>query len=483
MSPGFGGPRRVFFTCWLIYTVFWTPYIIREHFPAITLAEYGTLDVASYRGWTEDIFPGPAGRVLINNNPGASLTGAIPLILLRPVLARLDAWNRSQPRIPVPPNDGDLFWRTLGEGRALYFLAVAFLTVALVMAPATAGTAAYLCARIFEAGVAPASAAAAGLLYGIGTPVLFRTGHLNHNLLAGNAGFFALLLVWDPRRRPLTAIRAVGAGLLAGYSVLCDYSGLVILGVTAWYVWLRSADAGDRSRRLMTAFAAGVVPFALAAALYQLWAFGSPFLPAQHYMPPTAPTVMGYRGFDWPSPTLAWANFFDPRYGLFAYCPALLLGLAAPFSRGMRHHLPVRETWILFTYFLLFVVFCAANRYSWLQHLTGFRYLVPIVPALAVLTFAAAQVLPSGVRWGLGAVACLQSLVLTGVHENDLREVVGVLASRRGELFWMIRLRQADSPWNVPALLLWLLLFLTLTLIWAPWLRRTAALKAAPGEA
>ena len=24
-------PWRVFFTCWITYTVFWTPYIVREH--------------------------------------------------------------------------------------------------------------------------------------------------------------------------------------------------------------------------------------------------------------------------------------------------------------------------------------------------------------------------------------------------------------------------------------------------------------------
>jgi hypothetical protein len=37
--------------------------------------------------WTEDIFSGPRGGAYINNNPGASLTGAVPLLLLRPILA------------------------------------------------------------------------------------------------------------------------------------------------------------------------------------------------------------------------------------------------------------------------------------------------------------------------------------------------------------------------------------------------------------
>src|SRR5258708_18148809 len=135
---------RVFFTCWLVYTVFWTPYIVREHFPALAMVEQGSMNVQRYLGWTEDIFQGPREGAYINNNPGASLVGAIPLVLLQPFLARVDRWNQQRPRSVPPKNDGELFWRTKKEGREFYFLLAAFLTVALVMAPATAGTAAYL---------------------------------------------------------------------------------------------------------------------------------------------------------------------------------------------------------------------------------------------------------------------------------------------------------------------------------------------------
>ena len=43
---------RVFLTCWLVYTAFWMPFIVREHFPAVTLAERGSLNVESYLGWS-----------------------------------------------------------------------------------------------------------------------------------------------------------------------------------------------------------------------------------------------------------------------------------------------------------------------------------------------------------------------------------------------------------------------------------------------
>ena len=163
---------QVFLVCWLVYTLFWTPYIVREHFPAIALAEQGTLNVERYFGWSDDIFRGPHGGAYINNNPGASLVGAIPLILLRPWLLRVDAWNREHPQPDRKTTDSGVFQRSVNEGRAIYFLLVCFLTVALVMAPATAGTAAYLCSRARQAGVSPACAAMVAALYGLGTPVL-----------------------------------------------------------------------------------------------------------------------------------------------------------------------------------------------------------------------------------------------------------------------------------------------------------------------
>ncbi|MDP9171772.1 MAG: hypothetical protein M3N54_14240 [Acidobacteriota bacterium] len=469
---------RVFLTCWLVYAFFWTPFIVREHFPALALAERGSLNVERYFGWTEDIFRGSNGGAYINNNPGASLTGAIPLLLFKPLLARVDAWNQTLPR-PGEADEGEMFQRTLQEGRGIYFLLVAFLTSALIMGPATAATAGYLCSRLIQSGVPGSSATLCALVYGLGTPVLFRIGHLNHNLLVGNAGFLALLLLWDPEDRLLTALRAMLAGLLAGYSVLCDYSGVVVVAITALYVWLRSSQQTGRARfRILAAFAAGLAPAFAALALYQAWAFGSLYRPSQHYMAPTAPTSHGYRGFDWPSPSLAWANFFDPRFGLFLWCPALILAFWAPFQRSARYRLPRRETWVILTYFSLFVLFCAANQYSWLQPSTGFRYLVPIVGPMAVLAIQASQSLGKQLRRMLALLTCVQAMVVAAAQKNDVRLSLGTLWGRRFEMLWMIRLAKAGVPasqwWSLSA---FVLLTVLLVLLWYPSLRQRHAIK------
>jgi hypothetical protein len=163
-------------------------------------------------------------------------------------------------------------------------------------------------------------------------------------------------------------------------------------------------------------------------------------------MIPTAPTSHGYRGFAWPSPALAWANFVDPRFGLFAYCPVLLLAFGAPFASRVRYPVPAPESRVLWIYFLLFALFCAANRYSWLQPSTGFRYLVPVVPALVLLSAQTAQMLPRVVRRALTGLAFAQSLIVAAAHENDIRESLISLWRRHFELFWMVRVRDAGAP-------------------------------------
>ena len=479
-------PARVFFTCWITYTVFWTPYIVREHFPAITLADSGTLNVQRFLGYTGDIFPGSPDRAFINNNPGASITGAVPLFVLSPVLAQVKAWNLRQPRQPVPPNDGEFFWRTVSEDLQDYFLLVAFLTVALVMAPVTAGTAAFFCARLQAFGISAANAAGVSLLYALATPMFFRAALLNHNMLVANAAFLAFLILWDPANRPLRISTAALAGLLSGYCLLCDWSGVVVLAATSTYCLLRSAR--PRSTKLdsnqplrfqlepLLAYAAGAAVCIVTLAVYQRWAFGSPVLPSQHYMPPTSPTSHGYRGFDWPSPALIWANFFDPRFGLFAYCPFLMLGLAAPFIPSSRRLIPTRELWILSTYIVLFVLFCAANQYSWLQPSTGFRYLIPVVPPLAILSIEVARHFPRPIKWLFAASASAQSLVLAAAHVNDIRLAISTLVERNGQFFWIIRLRDAGLPVNWSYTLgAWMIPILAALYIWTPqtWLPRS----------
>jgi hypothetical protein len=334
------------------------------------------------------------------------------------------------------------------------------------MAPTTAGMIAYLCKCLGKAGVAPLSGATVALLIGLGTPIWFRAAHLNHNLLVCNAGFIALLLLWEaPPRFTRTAI----AGALSGFALLCDYSGVVVIATAGAYALLRTKRENRASGAV--AFCAGLAPMILALLIYQQWAFGSFYHPSQHFMTPTAPTAHGYRGIDWPSPALAWANFFDPRFGLLAYCPLLALSAAAPFVRG-RVRVPPLETAVLFGYFVLFVLFCAANQYSWLQPSTGFRYLVPVVPGLALLAIQAVQAFPVWVKWVFASAALAQSAIMAAGHQSTFARNVQWLWRNNLELPWMFRM------WDLGAPVTWMwvaatfsLLAAMLAIVWRPVLR------------
>ncbi len=435
---------RLFVTCWLIYAVHWAPFMIREQFPAITLATEGTLNVERFVGWSADIFPGPGGGAFINNNPGASIAGAIPLFVARPLLNAVERWNdalpssihRSQHASDFPAS------QAVRARREFYIMTVAFLTVAGLMAPVSALTVTLLGWTLWSAGVPKNRAIGVALLYGFATPVFQRTGYLNHNLLVGHAGLIAALLLWDRARARLTLGRAIAAGALCGFAVLCDYSGVIVIAIGGLYTWLRTGDESaplGRRFRVAACYGAGAIPMLLTLAVYQWWAFGHSALPSQQFMPAIEQTSRGYRGVDWPSFELAWMNFFDPRFGLFAVCPILALSFVAPWVRGGACRLPTRETGLAFLFFAGFTLFCAANQYSSLQWTTGIRYLVPAIPGLLLLSSQVLQVLPSPVRWTLIPAAMAMSWMPALTHEAWPALVAGAGAF---ELSWVHRLAE-----------------------------------------
>lgn len=416
-----GVALRLWVLCWVVYAVHWAPFLIREHLPAITLAEDGTLDVSRFRQWSEDVFETPSGRVVINNNPGASILAAVPLFLARPALEAAVAWNRRQPRPTVQPTlDSPLYRAAVAQRTEWYYLLICFVTAAGLMAPLSAATVVVMYRVLRGAGADSRSSALLALAYGFGTPIFLRTGYLNHNLLVGHAGFVGLWLLWNGGERHLSGGRAMLAGALGGLALLADYSGLLVIGGLGLYTWLRSGDDQARRTRLRTllAFAVGMLPGVLALAAYQLENFGSPLLPSQQFMPPIAQTAQGYRGFDWPSPALAWKNFFDVRFGLFVYCPLLLLSLVAPWLPRSRTLIGRRERLVLWTFVGAFVLFCAANRYSALQWNTGVRYLVPVIPPLFLLTVSMLATLPRRVAAVLLGVSVLENWLVALTHAN-----------------------------------------------------------------
>lgn len=416
---------RIFATVWLVYALHFASNVVRETYLAVSLGDSLSLRVDPYEGLHPDLFEIEGRGVYINNNPGASLLGAVPYAVARPFIAGLFSLR---PELARPkrggayedprPNRRDFFQEARARGLDIKLgLAAASMQVGL-MAPLGAASAVliylFLCARLRN----PRHALWLALLFAFGTPMFFRSAFLNQNAIVAHATLFAFVAMADGGRcvgRPLRrTARWSLAGALAGFGILCDYSAAPLalaFGIwVAWDGWQAAVHDGEAEggvhvepRGGPLGAAGALVRFGLGAAVplslllaYQWAAFGHPLFPAQRYMPDTPLSVRGWNGMTLPGAELLWGNLFDPRYGLFAFCPMLIVALAAPFVR--RPGGPSRsELAMIFGASLGLYLFSSSVQFAALQFNTGVRYLVPAVPLLFLALVPVLRALPF---WG-----------------------------------------------------------------------------------
>lgn len=411
-DPGRGSSRstawRIFVTVWLVYGLHFASNVVRETYLAVSLGDSLSLRVDPYEGLHPDLFRIEGRGVFINNNPGASMLGAVPYALARPAIAIL---FRLRPELARPkqggeyddprPNRRAFFEEARARGLDVKLgLAAASLQVGL-MAPLGAASAVlvylFLCGRLRD----PRAAKWLALLYAFATPMFFRSAFLNQNAIVATATLCAFVMLAEAgpplgARLSPNARRAL-AGALAGFAVLCDYSAAPLaLALGIWVGWQGLEGAGPEREggeeaatargpggalRALASFGVGAAgPIALLLG-YQWIAFGHPLFPAQRYMPDTPLSVRGWNGITPPSLELLVGNLFDPRYGLFAFCPMLVAAFAAPFVR--RPDGPTRsELGLVFGATLGLYLFASSIQFAALQFNTGVRYLVPAVPLL-----------------------------------------------------------------------------------------------------
>ena len=168
----------------------------------------------------------------IGNNPGASMLAAIPYALARPVIdpivkqtqqKRAAAGLTEPPSLQFTPAHGP---RILQRGMAarldIKFGLAAFVMHALCMAPVSALGAVvmfFLLRRIFQS---DKMALWLSLFYAFGTPVFFRTGYLNQNMMLGHFTFMGFVTMWNlgGSDRWSTRTRFFLGGLAGGTALL-----------------------------------------------------------------------------------------------------------------------------------------------------------------------------------------------------------------------------------------------------------------------
>ncbi len=207
---------RLFLTLWLVYLVHWSPFVVRELYLVISLAERGTVRVDPYVDLHPDLFTIEGRGSFLGNNPGAAFLAAAPYWLALPVI------DRVAPVRPLPPEEHHSlgegyneerinrlkFYRRAREMGILMRLAVgALLTSAFFMAPLTALGAVAMLRLLWRMGFTRGAALWMAVLFGLGTPVFLRAGTLSLNLLVALFTLFAFVLLWRPEEElPATAV-------------------------------------------------------------------------------------------------------------------------------------------------------------------------------------------------------------------------------------------------------------------------------------
>jgi hypothetical protein len=388
---------RLFLTCWIVYGIHFATDVVREHYPAVALGDDFTFRLDPYGGLHPDLFETPGRGWHIGNNPGISMLAAIPYAAARPVIDplvdRVQAGREARGDTVPPEFDSPrsrspgFFNEAYRRGLDVKLGLAALVTHTFFMAPASALGVLFVFFALRWAVRSDRDAFWLAVIYAFATPVFFRTGFLNHNLMLGHIALAGFYGVWNPGRSawPSERMRTFLAGVAGGTAMLFDYSGVIfLLGIFAYVLVRKYRDEGMQSAvRHGAIYVLGTLGPVFTLWFYQWRAFGNPFLPGQHWMPPVEYIDRGYQGYSAPQIELALSLLFDHRYGLFVTAPILLLAAAAPFLRARPEtDLPRIEKWACLLLFVALLVFFAGNNYTRLQWNTGIRYLTPILPFL-----------------------------------------------------------------------------------------------------
>ena len=206
---------RLFFTCWLVFVLHLATNTVREIYLALAIGDHLSFRVDEYANMHPDLFEKPGFGWHIGANPGASMLGAIPYAVLRPLVDRIVSsvnLKRARSGKSEPPSyhswpmAGDFYKEAWRRGYDIKFGLAAIIMQAACMAPISALAVVVMFLLLRRLFGSDRTAFWLALLYAFGTPVFYRTGYLNHNLMLGHFVFFG----FHPSERTPAPGNAVG---------------------------------------------------------------------------------------------------------------------------------------------------------------------------------------------------------------------------------------------------------------------------------
>jgi hypothetical protein len=265
-----------------------------------SILERGTLWIDGYCGYNTADIVEMHSHIFSNKAPGGAFSGLVPWLLVTSIL-----------RIFL--SESDWFW-------ALATHLTTVLSVSLLSALLTV----LMYRFALRLGAGNGRAVALALTLAFATILFPYATEFTAEPIAALCVFASFYLLAFPSGDE--TYRNLFAGLLAGWSVVCDYPTFVLAaGVGIYAIWKL------RNWRRLAPFAIGAGVCALILAGYNYLAFGNPFfLSYEAYMGAAnagrfPEQAVGFAGVTYPRFTVLWDVLFGAQRGLYVCNPVLLL--------------------------------------------------------------------------------------------------------------------------------------------------------------
>jgi hypothetical protein len=336
------------------------------------------------------------GHAYTDKPPGLSFLGVPIYAAMRPLLetplvrSQLERISHRFETTLNPDGSG------LRPDKVRFALVQYVLTLVIVALPAALfGGLFFLVLR--RLGVAPIPASIGTLGYGLATSAAPYAGNFYAHQLVAVLLFTAFALAWSPPSGWSNVVSGIVVGLCLGWAVISEYPAAPAAAVIGLYTLYRHGW-----RWLLSLTLGGTLPIALLV-IYDLAAFGTPWpIGYAHSALWQEQHHTGFMSLVGPQWEAIWGLTFSDFRGLFFRAPWLLLAIPA-YWFGWKQRTYRAEWWVLVLVPLSFLIFYGSSIMWWGGFAVGPRYIVPMIPfvALPAILFSASVWSHPGWRSGI----------------------------------------------------------------------------------
>jgi len=346
----------------------------------VAVVDQGALRIDDYVDNTVD-YAKFEGHYYSDKAPGVAFAGIPIYAVLRAILSSLSVMDR----LMVYLSNNEALAATLREGgTGLLEQKVRFAMAQVAVTLATASLPSALLGVLFHCILAEFTTnerhrLLLTLIYALATPAFAYAGAFYGHQLCAACLFGAFYLVFAKRHETISTRRLLTVGFALGYAIITEYPAVIVAGILFMYTLCYLADW----KRIRWLIVGGIPPGALAAA-YNYAIYHTPLPVGYNYSELWAEQHhTGFMSLTFPRWETIWGLTLGPFRGLFFLSPVLLLAIPG-FVAWWRSREHRSEFAVAVSSVLGFFLFNSSSIMWWGGFSIGPRYLVPILPFLAL---------------------------------------------------------------------------------------------------